>query len=507
MTGFELKRLDGATRFMELRCWPSRGRRQRALWWVTVNKGSTRELIADVQKRITRVQKLLGLPPYNTTAFESRGGLHAHIVFVGNAETAKRLQRSAAFGTSIVVEPVTDAEALVTEYLAKERTPQAGYRRSHLLGGRIGGSHRLDGGGDRVRLSRELERDAVEAGYVEPWQHTNAKRYRGSPERMTPRTLQGNDLQLPTVGTIQTLLRKGIGPADRTGQEALLSNELLKRVGQFLFGEQWQSPLARDVGVGERSMRRWAAGTDPIPRGVWSDVGLRLESVQGDLEYLISEVRQASGLIEVHSFRVYDSRAGDMVRPSAKSTAERIARIGGDIILGTAEWVAPSSVDAEGRLRHDRAATTGLLPEDYELLEELSRRGGRAQILGGRPRDGAERLVAAGYAIVRTLNLSDLEYELTPLGRTARVLKMHGINNTIFSAIEPHRFDVDGRWWLKVSPEGAPPIMMEVGYATKLAILLRAAGANELADRFETETEKVRRCAMSGELRVHGEAS
>src|SRR5262249_49249268 len=33
-----------------------------------------------------------------------------------------------------------------------------------------------DGGGDRVRLSRDLERDAISAGYVEPWQHTNARR-------------------------------------------------------------------------------------------------------------------------------------------------------------------------------------------------------------------------------------------------------------------------------------------------------------------------------------------
>src|SRR5262249_31166463 len=32
------------------------------------------------------------------------------------------------------------------------------------------------GGGDRVRLSRDLERDAIDAGYVEPWQHTNARR-------------------------------------------------------------------------------------------------------------------------------------------------------------------------------------------------------------------------------------------------------------------------------------------------------------------------------------------
>jgi hypothetical protein len=45
-----------------------------------------------------------------------------------------------------------------------------------MLGGRLKGSHRLPGGGDRVRLSRGLERDAIDAGYVAPWQHTNAKR-------------------------------------------------------------------------------------------------------------------------------------------------------------------------------------------------------------------------------------------------------------------------------------------------------------------------------------------
>src|SRR5262245_1745202 len=62
------------------------------------------------------------------------------------------------------------------KYLAKERTPQAGYRRSHMFGGRLAGSHRLPGGGDRVRLSRELERDSIEASYVEPWRRTNARR-------------------------------------------------------------------------------------------------------------------------------------------------------------------------------------------------------------------------------------------------------------------------------------------------------------------------------------------
>jgi hypothetical protein len=116
------------------------------------------------------------LRPYSVTTFECRGGLHAHIAFIGTHEIAHRLKASKQFGGLIEIGLVTDRNDLAQKYLAKERTPQAGYKRAHMLGGRIAGSHRLPGGGDRVRLSRQLERDAIEAGCVEPWQHTNAKR-------------------------------------------------------------------------------------------------------------------------------------------------------------------------------------------------------------------------------------------------------------------------------------------------------------------------------------------
>jgi hypothetical protein len=157
---------------MELRCQPSRVR----LWLLTTNRDLPRSLIADIWKRITRLQEAYRLSRYSVTTFESRGGLHAHITFIGTRDIASRLKASKQFGDLIDVRPVTDNNALTHKYLAKERTPQAGYRRGHVLGGRIAGSHRLLGGGDRVRLSRELERDAIEAGYVEPWQHTNARR-------------------------------------------------------------------------------------------------------------------------------------------------------------------------------------------------------------------------------------------------------------------------------------------------------------------------------------------
>jgi hypothetical protein len=171
MTGPELNRLTGAVWFMEQYRQPKRG-----LWLLHTNKGAARSTISNIQKRITRLQIEHGLRPYNVTTFETRGGLHAHIVFLGNHEIAERLTSSTAFGESIQVDPVADPTRLTRKYLAKERTPQAGYGRYHVLGGRLRGSHRLDGGGDRVRLSRDLERDAISAGYVGPWQHTNARR-------------------------------------------------------------------------------------------------------------------------------------------------------------------------------------------------------------------------------------------------------------------------------------------------------------------------------------------
>jgi hypothetical protein len=142
----------------------------------TTARATPRDVIADIWKRITRLQGNYGIRQYSVITFESRGGIHAHITFLGTRHIAKRLKQSTRFGELLDIRPVTDLNGLTRKYLAKERTPQAGYGREHILGGRIRGSHRLPGGGDRVRLSRELERDAIEAGYVEAWQHTNARR-------------------------------------------------------------------------------------------------------------------------------------------------------------------------------------------------------------------------------------------------------------------------------------------------------------------------------------------
>jgi hypothetical protein len=45
--------------------------------------------------------------------------------------------------------------------------------------------------------------------------------------------------------------------------------DMLRRIGEALYGEHWQSPLARDLAVAVRTVQRWAAGSRAIPASLW----------------------------------------------------------------------------------------------------------------------------------------------------------------------------------------------------------------------------------------------
>lgn len=55
-----------------------------------------------------------------------------------------------------------------------------------------------------------------------------------------------------------------------------MSNEhkaLLIKCGRALYGERWQTDLARDLGLSDgRRIRQWLSGDRPIPEGVWKDI-------------------------------------------------------------------------------------------------------------------------------------------------------------------------------------------------------------------------------------------
>ncbi len=242
VTGAEIKRFNNALHLMK-----SRVRTDGELWWLTTAKGSSRDAIAAIQKRITRLQGEHDLWGYNALIFETRPLLHAHIVFIGNAAMAERLKR-AAICRGCAVAVVHDPDGLAKNYLVKERTPQAGYGRADL-GGRIRGAHPIDGGGDRVRLSRELERDAIDTGQIQDWQRTNAKRKTERKERRLQRLypkkaprLSGQILLFPEmakpVARLQSFGGGYVPPAVATEIEfrrkqlGLSQRELAKLIGR-----------------------------------------------------------------------------------------------------------------------------------------------------------------------------------------------------------------------------------------------------------------------------------
>ena len=260
VTGAELRRLGNAVWFMRQHY----GRDRRAtLWWLTADRGTSRNDIANIWKRVGRLQAGHDLPAYSALTFETRGGLHAHIVFVGNDQIASRL-KTAAFGARVTVEPVPDPNGLARRYLAKERTPQAGFRRRDL-GGRLRGSHLLPGGGDRVRLSRELERDAIEGGYIEPWRHTNAKRQEAGERKPYPkRPLTKRALRLAEQLALFPEIERPVARLHMFGgghvppSVALEIEHRRQRLGLT------QRELAGMVGIGQAQYANARRGHDPI---------------------------------------------------------------------------------------------------------------------------------------------------------------------------------------------------------------------------------------------------
>lgn len=51
-----------------------------------------------------------------------------------------------------------------------------------------------------------------------------------------------------------------------------MTPDLLRSTGEALYGPRWQSELARALCISDRTVRRWLAGTVPIPPGLTRDL-------------------------------------------------------------------------------------------------------------------------------------------------------------------------------------------------------------------------------------------
>lgn len=71
-------------------------------------------------------------------------------------------------------------------------------------------------------------------------------------------------------------------------------SRLLVECGEALYGSQWQTALARDLGVADRTVRRWVAGTSEVPHGLYVDL-LRLTQERAALlDALAPRLRNAT---------------------------------------------------------------------------------------------------------------------------------------------------------------------------------------------------------------------
>ena len=72
--------------------------------------------------------------------------------------------------------------------------------------------------------------------------------------------------------------------------------ELLREVGEALYGPLWQSEMARELEVAIRTVQRWAAGDNAIPPGVFVDLGGKVRERRAALAGLARKLPRAQAL-------------------------------------------------------------------------------------------------------------------------------------------------------------------------------------------------------------------
>jgi hypothetical protein len=73
-----------------------------------------------------------------------------------------------------------------------------------------------------------------------------------------------------------------------------MSSRLLKRCGEALYGPRWQSDISRDLGVSDRTIRRWASGSDDVPPGAYLDLLRLCQERAAELEEVIDQLPRAA---------------------------------------------------------------------------------------------------------------------------------------------------------------------------------------------------------------------
>lgn len=136
------------------------------------DRRAVNEMARKLKSHVVLEQRRADFEPWWVEVLEGRPSVHTNVIAPLPADAAERIALAPAYDGHVHVQPVTDMVGL-TKYLLKETTPQAAYKTGVR---RLAGSHVLDGGGDRVRLSKALGAALLEEGRIEPWTRSYAAR-------------------------------------------------------------------------------------------------------------------------------------------------------------------------------------------------------------------------------------------------------------------------------------------------------------------------------------------
>ena len=70
------------------------------------------------------------------------------------------------------------------------------------------------------------------------------------------------------------------------------TSSFLAECGESLFGTKWRVDLAQALDVSERTVRRWVAGSSPVPDDVWTEIGALLSDRAKRLRDLSIAIKQ-----------------------------------------------------------------------------------------------------------------------------------------------------------------------------------------------------------------------
>jgi len=77
-----------------------------------------------------------------------------------------------------------------------------------------------------------------------------------------------------------------------------ITTEKLERAGRLLYGDQWQSNLARDLNIDSRRVRQWTTSDRPISEWVYSELLIILRNNAQSINQFIETLESDMGIIE-----------------------------------------------------------------------------------------------------------------------------------------------------------------------------------------------------------------